>query len=1017
MGNRLLRGAAARRIVFAGLATLLCACSGAIDADRQPDAWPRMPAERLVAALRTLVPVAKVDGDRCVVRLGMHTTELVGVTEDGKPIAFCCGTRLALDDQLLRRGRLDETLALARKVLAAQPPRGVPTGGITAAHGTARFDPLFGVVLVFGDSVVTVDRNFARSRDDAAADRRLALRAALDDALAAARRAPSELDDGARGAFDSLLARASLPDGEAGEDIAASSARRMLRHGAARLALGNDASVPALERAVRDATTPIPDETWRDGTLRVDRGVDLFGAESIVLRDARGSRLAIRAPRDAYAGTGIAFPSDGWLVVDVAAGIDPLEDFDHDAVRGAHLFEDGVLIAHWTPGTGATFDRTIWRRAVNVDEIVRTARVPHDFLPPHVAIQNVHGDLLALVTRHGVLTPPASTSQAEIARFLDDAAQQVKDLAHLDLLARWFVEYARDGADAGRPWLPGTTTWQGDHGASVTGLLATASGGVARGDCEDLAGLVLELLARQDKTGEELGLPSHSAAVWTEITGATAIANVVQSGLPRSFAADDVEHALGLAATALDPWVVFDPRAVRVLRRSGDARLAREVRIDARAFASPARARLERQVLDDLDSGLLGVAAEFLGNEVLRAEDDSEPGLLRRLGDLRLLTCEPRGAIALLDRAATQEAHPVARFSIARDALLAAADCGAEQDLGDRIENLVQSARDDLAGETPIARTLAVADAAQRLLRRGSRGIAARLVVARLAPELDELLGATPARDAATRDTRLLHVVALAASLAPDAAEPEPRTTLVRVLERVLAAPDSTSDATRAVAECGALRVRLGDERFFALAASRDDADAHSPLEDADAWSRFDRVPECWLTAIEDLLDGRATLAAPGDLAAIAVRARRGFHVAAGANACRARTDLWCTLMSAALADGDATRDEALEDASRRFDREAVETALARLARGGLCKDPLALARAWSATLHEDAALSRIAWLAVRDGASEFARALATEAATRGDERTASLRRREAGHVTEAIERLARLRASSAPPK
>ncbi|MBI5849794.1 MAG: hypothetical protein HZB39_01945, partial [Planctomycetes bacterium] len=884
-------------------------------------------------------------------------------------------------------------------------------------HGTARFDPLFGVVLVFVDSVVTVDHSFARTRDDAAADRRLALRTALDDALAAARRAPSALDDGAHGAFCALLDRAAAPDGEAGEDLQPSSARRMLRHGAARLALGNDASVPALERAVRDATTPIPDETWRDGTLRIDRGVDLFGAESIALRDVRSSRLAVRAPRAAYAGTGITFPTDGWLVVDVAAGIDPLEDFDHEAVRGAHLFEDGVLIAHWTPGTGATFDRTIWRRAVNVDELVRTARVPHDFLPPHVAIQNVHGDLLALVTRHGVLTPPASTSQAEIARFLDEAAQQVKDTAHIDLLARWFVEYARDGADAGRPWLPGTAAWQGDHGASVSRLLATASGGVARGDCEDLAGLVLELLARQDKTGEELGLPAHSAAVWTEVTGATAVANVVQSGLPRSFAADDVEHAIGLAATALDPWVVFDPRAVRVLRRSGDLRLAREVRIDAHAFASPARARLERQVLDDLDQGLLGVAAEFLGNEILRAEDDSEPGLLRRLGDLRLLTCEPRGAIALLDRASTQESHPVARFSIACDALLAAVDCGVEQELGDRVENLVQSARDDLAGETAIARTLAVADAAQRLSRSGSRAIAARLVVARLAPELDELLGTAPANDPPIRDARLLHVVALAAALASDAAEPEPRTTLVRMLERVLAAPDSTSEATRAVAECGALRVRLGDERFFALAACRDDADARSPLDDVDAWSRFDRFPECWLAAIEDLLDGRAALAAPGDLAAVAARARRGFTVAVGTNAFRARTDLWCTLLSAALADGDAARDDALADASRRFDREAVETALARVARASVCKDPLALARAWSSTLHDDAALSRIAWLAVSDGVSEFATALATEATTRGDERTASLRRRDAGHVAEAIERRARLRASGAPPK
>jgi hypothetical protein len=947
----------------------------------------------------------------------MYETELVDTTATGDPIAYCGGLRVALDRELLRRGRIDEMLALMRKAATLVTPPGSAPQDRGSAHGQVRFEPLVGVVVVFDGEVIGTEHRFVRAHVADAAARREAAHRGLQTAIDAALRAPGKLDPAATTAFAATLARATLRDDADTLAPSPSAVRRMLRHGFARRALGAHDAARELERAALAASTPITDEEWRDDALRIAFGADAFGAPAVIALEARGSRLARRALQPELRGVTSPVPADAWLVVDLVSGADPLRPFGADSVRGAHLFAEGSLVADWTVGTGIDLDLPIWRRTVRIETLVQTAQVDAEFLPPHLAIGNAQGDRIALVTRHGVLHPPQPDSAADIERFLADAARQASDAAHLDLVARCFVEYAIDGADRALAWLPGTATWQGDHHVGVAELLATGTGGVALGDCEDLSALVLEILRRQGRAAEEFGLPGHSAALWLEDEGQRFAAHVVQCGLPHSFFGDDPDAVIGAAAAALDPWTAFDPRAVRVLRRSGDERLAREVRIDARGFVSTARARLEQQLVDDLDAGLVCTAADFLATEVLRDERLVEPGLLRRLGSLRLATCEPRGAIALLDRAATQEAQPIARHFVTQDSLLAAFAVGDAADFETRLENYLQSARDELASASPVARTLAIAEGVRTLMGRHAQAAAAHVAATCLAPDLDELLTTSVDEDA--RRVRLQHLVALAAALAPQASAPEPRGTLVQVLERVLATPDASREALRTLAMSGVLRVRLGEARWFAQAAGRVAPDPDSPLDDVDAWSRFDRCPESWLASLETLADRRVDGTEPGDLAAIAARARRAFALAdqTDPSAARAHADAWCTLILAAAAPGPADPTTSLRDAARRFDRDVVEGILVRLARAGAVPRAAELARGWAATLHDDAALLRLAWLAAADGALELSRELAADAATRGDERQRGLRRRELEFLAEGIERQARLRSPGQPPR
>ncbi|MCC6785903.1 MAG: hypothetical protein IT457_23855 [Planctomycetes bacterium] len=1000
------------------LAAGLAACGRAIDSERQPEDWPRTAAEELTHAIHALVPVAQIDGDRCVVRLGMYETELVGTTATGDPIAYCGGLRVALDSELLRRGRIDEMLALMRKAATlVTPPDSAPQDR-SSAHGHVRFEPLVGVVAVFADEVIGTEHRFARTRSADGPARREAAHRRLQTAIDAARSAPSRLDAAATAAFVATLTRAALRDDADDAAPTPRAVRRMLRHGFARRALGEHDAARELELAALAASTPLADEEWRDGALRIEFGADAFDSPAVVAREPRGSRLARRALQPELRGVPSPFPADAWLVVDLVSGADPLRPFGADSVRGAHLFADGALVADWTVGTGIDLELAIWRRAVRIETLVQTAQVDAEFLPPHVVISNAQGDRIALVTRHGVLRPPQVDSAADLERFLVDAARQAGDTAHLDLVTRCFVEYALDGADRALAWLPGTATWQGDHHVGVAELLATGAGGVARGDCEDFAALALELLRRRGRAAEEFGLPDHSAALWLEDEGHRFAAHVVQCGLPHSFFGDDPDAVIGAAAAALDPWTAFDPRAVRVLRRSGDERLAREVRIDARGFVSTARARLEQQLVDDLDAGLVCTAADFLAAEVLRDERLVEPGLLRRLGALRLATCEPRGAITLLDRAATQEAQPIARHYVTQDSLLAALAVGDASDAETRLENYLQSARDELAGASPVARTLAIAEGVRVLMARNAYAAATRVAVTCLLPDLDELLAASVDEDA--RRARLQHVVAIAAALAPQAADEEARGALVQVLERVLATPDASREALRTLAMSGVLRVRLGETRWFAQAAGRIAPDPESPLDDLEAWSRFDRCPESWLASLETLVDRRLEGTAALDLAAIAARAQRAFARAdpADPSAARARVDALCTVILAGRAQTTPEGAAAiLRGAARRFDRDVVEGAIVRLARAGPDLHAAELARGWAATLHDDGALLRLAWLAVADGALELSRELAADAASRGDEHQRGLRRRELQFLGEGIERQARLRSPGQPPR
>ena len=238
------------------------------------------------------------------------------------------------------------------------------------------------------------------------------------------------------------------------------------------------------------------------------------------------------------------------LMYELDPALDPLA---LDApIRAAHLYWGREALAHWSPTNGFTADQNRWRMAHPDEGSGISHSVPVNFLPPHILLSHADGNLHGLATAGGMLQLPQSTSVAEHERFLTDAAKQLPDATHLDLIGQHLFTYVHDSPDPALPQLIGFRNLSGDIHQTITQTLNTCRHGIMRGDCDDLSEVYQSILTKQQRLAYVLSFPRHAACAWSEQRGDEWTTYVLQTGQPIA------KHHAELANTVSQIYAHFD---------------------------------------------------------------------------------------------------------------------------------------------------------------------------------------------------------------------------------------------------------------------------------------------------------------------------------------------------------------------------------------------------------------------------------------------------------------------------
>ncbi|MCS6970696.1 MAG: hypothetical protein RMM29_01055 [Planctomycetota bacterium] len=541
---------------------------------------------------------------------------IVGVDERGQPLVeTACGT-VAVQRRLIESGRL-EAIAVLQQLAARAQAAGVPSG-LRFAEG-----PLTGLHLRHDTHVVLADAVLARDATPPPA--RSADLERLQATIEVLRRqlAGLDLDEAARRALDAVLGK--LPSSEdSGEidDASPEFCRRVVRSGWLRRHFPTLDGDDQVEAAVRQAERRLPIQRWAsaDGELAEVR--DAFGRGGWILRTPSRSAWLVEHPTPLYFN---AFPPLV-TVVELAAGSDPQAPAARERLRAVHLWRQGdtdwLPVGSWTAEGGLQLPPAAWAAAVP-----RRQRTPFvsDWLPPHIVVSDLYGDILGLAVPGGWLAPPRDGSSAEGERFLAEAARLLPDAAYLDLIGQYLLRYVYDSPDPRSPELIGNKRDRGDIHQTALQTLATTAGGMFRGDCDDIAELYETIAERQGRTAHVIGVPGHAACAWAERRGAAWHVFVLQTGPALEFVDSELPVALGRAYRHFDDSDTFDPNGVGLLLRFTNENQRGAWRLSYRIFSDPEYARIMIDVQRDwhystYQRGIVKMQQLIAGSELERQE-------------------------------------------------------------------------------------------------------------------------------------------------------------------------------------------------------------------------------------------------------------------------------------------------------------------------------------------------------------------------------------------------------------
>jgi tetratricopeptide (TPR) repeat protein len=682
-----------------------------------------------------------------------------------------------------------------------------------------RFDTLLdAVVLATSSGFVQGDRVWQRDDPEplrAAADRHFV------EAVAELRSARDELDgwieasdlgEPGRTALRETLARLDARDSESSQYPAPSALRRMVRHGWLEQLTRRDARAVRLRKAVWRASELRSVERAHAGDDTIERLADAFGHGVRTLVGPGRTRYEVALPPPAY----FADAAGATLVIELAPGARPLAL--RPAAQAAQVFQNGVRVARWDRTTGFRAWPDGWRRRVTPPAELRDEWVLGDAIPPHVRISSALGDVQRLITAYGELVPERARTPEAREAWLRAAARALPDAAHLDLLGEFLFAYAHDSPEPRWPQLLGTPSRMGDIHQTAAQTLATETGGIYRGDCDDLSELYQEITRRQGRNAHLIGLPAHAALAWSEREADGAWRTyVLQTAPPLAVTGETLERSLEQTYRSFDADAPLHADQLEVLLRFAGDNTRDTYFLSARIFSDPQYAERMIELQENWHGWTLGRGLRSA--ERMAAEPGAGVAEQLELGSLLEMAGELERAVDVLGRALEQSHGPAERTEIAIQQLEALFDSGHP----DRALALAQRALDEWIPELEHRR-----NAFELTLR------------TRLA---DALL--TRGRD------RAVGLDILGRRIAP-------------VLAR-------RSHWYRSAEE----RYRI--EQFMELAISALHDTAESPLEQGDAWRTLARFVDQWLTGAAFLsLDASESVLKPYGLLGRYLEATQG---------------------------------------------------------------------------------------------------------------------------------------------
>lgn len=451
--------------------------------------------------------------------------------------------------------------------------------------------------------------------------------------------------------------------------LAPSAARQMVRHGWLS-GFGLDATaVRAVVDAVARAESLHASKRFVGaGDLELADLNTAFGRVGVVLRSKARVGYVVEVPPPQF----FDRPQGVGVAVTLPPGADP-QDPKAEVLAAEAWFGDAV-IARWSKAGGFTADDAAWQ--ATLPDSVRQGRgkLLPGLLPPHVFVRTLLGDARFVVTAHGVLVPPGDPSPSEGDRFLANASQVLPDAGHIDLIGNYLFRYAFDSPDPRYPLLVGDQTLNGEIHQDAAQTLATVTGGIVRGDCDDLAELYLRILERQGKRGHLMSLPRHCAVCWVEPGDSQVIARVLQTGPGMQFVAPDVKGALTLAYQEFAGGEVVDPNQLGILLRFSGENIRTPFVLGWRIFADPKYSAVMVDVQRDWHFHTYRHGYETM--KALVAAGDEDNANYRELSGLCQSTAQFAASAELLAEAIARVREPDAAVNLAIERMGDLFECG-----------------------------------------------------------------------------------------------------------------------------------------------------------------------------------------------------------------------------------------------------------------------------------------------------------------------------------------------------
>ncbi|MEK7414091.1 MAG: hypothetical protein AAB263_12325, partial [Planctomycetota bacterium] len=410
-----------------------------------------------------------------------------------------------------------------------------------------------------------------------------------------------DMDESARRSLSSLIDK--LPSTDqitSADDASPHFMRRLVRSGWLQQFFPTLDIDKQIEDEVRTAEQPCTVRQWSGSGGHLAEVRNAFGEGGYILRTPSRSAWMVDHPMPTYYKGSTPLKT----VVELAQGSDPLVANAVDKCLSARLWwqTDGESwpIARWTVGGALECTEGDWMKAVP-----RRSHAPHleAWLPPHLLVNNLQGDFLALITSNGALLPPRDSTKAEGERFLADAARVMPDAASLDLIGEYLFRYVFDSPDPRRPTLIGTKSDKGDIHQTALQTLANVSSGMFRGDCDDLAELYETIADRQGRTAHVVSLPGHAACCWAEKRPDGWQVFILQTGPPLQFTDSDPQQSLQKSLVKVynyfDASSQVDPNGLSLLLRFNNENQRGNWRLSYRVFEEPEYARVMIDVQKD----------------------------------------------------------------------------------------------------------------------------------------------------------------------------------------------------------------------------------------------------------------------------------------------------------------------------------------------------------------------------------------------------------------------------------